>query len=91
MTVRVDGDGSGLFMLHSTVGPRQFTDPSAAIDAATTLARQAAIDAVVAMGAGDPQAQVSIRKQMLPNAVSDSGLLEAVVVAEAIGRPNAAR
>ena len=86
-----DGDGSGLFMQHSAVGTRQFTDPSATIDAATTLARQAAIDTVVAMGAGDPQVQVSIRKQMLPNAVSDSELLEAVVVAEAIGRPNAAR
>ena len=90
VTVRVDGDGSGVFMLHSTVGTRQFTDPALAIEAATTLARQAAIHAVVSMGAVDPEVRVGLTRQMLPNAVSDAGLLEAVVVAEAIGRPNAA-
>ena len=90
VTVRVDGDGSGLFMLHSTLGTRQFTDPAAALEAATLLARQSAHDAVLAMGASTPQVKISIRKQMLPNAVSDAGLLEAVVVAEAVGRPNAA-
>ena len=90
VTVRVDGDGSGIFVLHSTVGTKQFTDPAAAIEAATVLARQSARDAVIAMGAADPQVRVNIRKQLLPNAVSDTGLLEAVVVAEAVGRPNAA-
>ena len=90
VTVRVAGDGSGLFMLHSTVGTRQFTDPQAALEAATLLARQSATDAVVVMGAVDPEVRVTITKQWLPNAVSDTGLLEAVVVAEAIGRPNAA-
>ena len=89
VTVRVDGDGSGLFMLHSTVGTRQFTDPAAALAAATTLARESARDAVIGMGAANPEVKVSIRKQLFPNAVSDNGLLEAVVVAEAIGRPNA--
>jgi len=90
VTVRVAGDGSGLFMLHSTVGTRQFTDPQAALEAATLLARQSATDAVVVMGAADPEVRVTVTKQWLPNAVSDTGLLEAVVVAEAIGRPNAA-
>ena len=90
VTVRVDGDGSGLFMLHSTVGTKQFTDPAAAIEAATQLARQSARDAAIAMGAADPEVKISLRKQLLPNALSDAGLLEAVVVAEAIGRPNAA-
>ena len=90
VTVRVDGDGSGLFMLHSTVGTKQFTDPAAAIEAATLLARESARDAAVAMGAADPEVKISLRKQLLPNALSDAGLLEAVVVAEAIGRPNAA-
>ena len=42
------------------------------------------------MGAANSEVKVNIRKQLLPNAVSDNGLLEAVVVAEAIGRPNAA-
>lgn len=90
VTVRVDGDGSGLFVLHSTVGTRRFSDPAEAITAATLLARQAAGDAVVAMGASNPEVRIVIRKQMLPNATGDAGLLEAVVTAEAIGRPNAA-
>lgn len=90
VTVRVDGDGSGLFVLHSTVGTRRFSDPAEAITAATLLARQAAGDAVVAMGASNPEVRIVIRKQMLPNATGDAGLLEAVVTAEAIGRPSAA-
>jgi N-methylhydantoinase A/oxoprolinase/acetone carboxylase beta subunit len=90
VTVRVAGDGSGLFMLHSTVGTRQFTDPQAALQAATDLARQTATDAVLVMGAAHPEVRVTVTKQLLPNAVSDTGLLEAVVVAEAIGRPDAA-
>lgn len=89
VTVRVVGDGSGLFQLHAPVGARPFTDPQAALQAAEELARQTAADAVVAMGASDPQVRVTVQKTMLPNAVSDTGLLEAVVVAEAIGRPQA--
>jgi len=89
-TVRVAGDGSGMFLLHSTVGTRQFTDPQAALQAATDLARQTATDAVVVMGAAHPEVRVTVTKQLLPNAVSDTGLLEAVVLAEAIGRPDAA-
>ena len=89
VTVRVGGDGSGLFLVHSTVGTLQFTEPSAAMDAATELARNSARDAAVAMGAREPEVKITITKQMLPNATSDTGLLEAVVVAEAIGRPNA--
>lgn len=87
VAVHVAGDGSGLFVLHSPVGTRQFTDPAAAIDAAIALARQAATDAVLAMGAVNPEVRIVIRKQLLPNATGDAGLLEAVVTAEAIGRP----
>ena len=90
VTVRVAGDGSGLFVLHSPVGTRHFTDPHAALEAASALARQAAFDAVVQRGAANPEVRVTVSRQLLPNAVSDTGLLEAVVVAEAIGRPDAA-
>ena len=89
--VRVDGDGSGQFLMHSTSGTREFHNPAEALEAATKLARDAARDAVIAMGASDPQVKVSMRKQLLPNAVSDLGLLEAVITAEAVGRPDAAR
>jgi N-methylhydantoinase A/oxoprolinase/acetone carboxylase beta subunit len=90
VSVLVDGDGSGVFRVLSATGALQFTDPEAAIEAATASARQLAHDAVVAMGAQEPQIKITIKKQLLPNAVSDTGLLEAVIVAEAIGRPNAA-
>lgn len=90
VTVRVDGDGSGLFRVHSSAGSQPFIDPLAAIEAATELARRTAHDAVVAMGAREPEVRITLRKQYLPNTSSDAGLLEAVIVAEAIGRPNAA-
>ena len=89
--VRVDGDGSGQFLLHSTTGTREFDNPAEALEAASELARRSARDAVTAMGASEPQVKVSVRKQLLPNAVSDLGLLEAVITAEAVGRPDAAR
>ncbi|HQZ08096.1 MAG TPA: hydantoinase/oxoprolinase family protein [Burkholderiaceae bacterium] len=91
VAVHVAGDGSGLFVMHSPAGTRQFTDPAEAIEAAMTRARQAATDAVLAMGAVRPQVRMLIRKQLLPNATSDAGLLEAVVTAEAVGRPNGAQ
>jgi N-methylhydantoinase A/oxoprolinase/acetone carboxylase beta subunit len=85
--VEVHGDGSGVFRLHSTVGTQQFTNAALALDAATTLARQSALDAVRAMGAADPQVQIGITKSYFPNAVDDRGLMEAVVLAEGMGRP----
>jgi hypothetical protein len=90
VTVRVDGDGSGYFVLHSALGTQHFTDPAAALSAAQELAHQAAYADAVAMGAHQPQVKLSMRKQLLPNALNDTGLLEAVIVAEAIGRPHTA-
>ena len=88
VTVRVDGDGTGIFLVHSTVGTTHFSQVSAALDAALSLARQAAFDAAVRMGAQDPEVKVGLRKTLMPNATSDTGLLEAVITAEAIGRPH---
>ena len=51
------------------------------------MAREAALEAVTQLGAHDPQVQVSMSKHHLPDAVDDNGLLEAVIRAEAIGRP----
>jgi N-methylhydantoinase A/oxoprolinase/acetone carboxylase beta subunit len=89
VVVRVAGDGSGVFVLHSTVGTLQFRDPTEALSRATEMAREAARTAVMAMGASTPEVQLTVQKTMLPNASSDTGLLEAVITAEAIGRPNA--
>jgi N-methylhydantoinase A/oxoprolinase/acetone carboxylase beta subunit len=90
VVVRVAGDGSGVFVVHSTVGTQQYRDPAEALGRATELAREAARTAVLAMGAQAPEVKLTLQKTMLPNATSDTGLLEAVITAEAIGRPNAA-
>jgi hypothetical protein len=76
-----------MFRLYSTVGSQQFTDPVLALEAASALARSAATDAVRAMGAADPQVQIQVSKTYFPNAVDDRGLMEAVVLAEGMGRP----
>jgi hypothetical protein len=88
--VTVEGDGSGLFRLHAPGGTRSFTNAAEAVATAEELARSAAITAVAQLGGADPQAQVTVKKHLLPDAVDDSGLLEAVVRAEAIGRPDTA-
>jgi hypothetical protein len=89
VTVEVVGDGSGLFRLHSATHTQHFTDVFEALQTAQRLAGQLAFDAVVAMGAPQPQVKHSITKQYLPNARDDTGLLQATLVAEAIGRPQA--
>jgi hypothetical protein len=86
----VAGDGSGVFVLHSTVGTLQFRDAAEALGRAADMAREAATSAVIAMGAQAPEVKLTLQKTLLPNATGDTGLLEAVVTAEAIGRPNAA-
>jgi N-methylhydantoinase A/oxoprolinase/acetone carboxylase beta subunit len=90
VTVEVMGDGSGTFRLHSAASTQTFTDATEALARAHALANQLAFDAVIAMGAPQPQVKLSITKQYLPNARDDSGLLQATIVAEAVGRPEAA-
>lgn len=90
VTVEVMGDGSGTFRLHSAASTESFTDATEALARAQTLAHQLAHDAVIAMGAAQPQVKLSVTKQYLPNARDDSGLLQATIVAEAVGRPEAA-
>ena len=85
--VIINGDGSGVFTLLSTVGTQKFLDPQEALDAAVQLAQDTAIANVLSMGAEQPEVKTSISKKMLPRAVSDAGLLEAIIVAEAVGRP----
>jgi N-methylhydantoinase A/oxoprolinase/acetone carboxylase beta subunit len=90
VTVTVEGDGGGLFRLHGLAGVMSFTSGAAALAAAEAQARDAALKAVAQLGALDAQVQVSISKHHLPDAVDDNGLLEAVIRAEAIGRPETA-
>ena len=90
VTVEVMGDGTGLFRMHSYANTLQFTDVHEALETAQALAEKLAHDAVVEMGAPKPQVKLSVTKQYMPNARDDTGLLQATIVAEAIGRPNAA-
>ena len=90
VTVSVEGDGSGLFRVLGISGVASFTSGAAALAAAETMAREAALNAVIQLGAANPQVQVSVTKHHLPDAIDDNGLLEAVFRAEAIGRPETA-
>ena len=87
VTVTVEGDGGGLFRVHGPSGAAVFTSGAQAIAAAEEQARTLALDAVRQLGAKDPEVTSSISKHHLPDAVDDNGLLEAVVRAEALGRP----
>ena len=87
VTVSVEGDGSGLFRVLGISGVASFTSGAAALAAAETMAREAALNAVIQLGAANPQVQVTVTKHHLPDATGDNGLLEAVFRAEAIGRP----
>jgi N-methylhydantoinase A/oxoprolinase/acetone carboxylase beta subunit len=90
VTVTVEGDGGGLFRVHGVSGVASFTSGSAALVAAEQMAREAALSAALQLGAASPQVHVTVSKSHLPDAVDDSGLLEAVFRAEAIGRPETA-
>ena len=90
VTVEVMGDGTGLFRMHCYASTLQFNDVLEALETAQALAEKLAHDAVLEMGAPKPQVKLSISKKYMPNARDDKGLLQATIVAEAIGRPNAA-
>jgi hypothetical protein len=90
VTVTVEGDGSGLFRVLGPGGVKSFASGEAALAAAEASARELAESAVRQLGADQPQVHVSISKSHLPDAVDDNGMLEAVVRAEAIGRPSTA-
>jgi N-methylhydantoinase A/oxoprolinase/acetone carboxylase beta subunit len=87
VTVTVEGDGQGLFRVHGGGCGTQFGSGvkalDYAIDLATSLARQQAID----NGAQDPRVEIATEKTLMPEARDDDGVLTATVVAEAFGRP----
>jgi N-methylhydantoinase A/oxoprolinase/acetone carboxylase beta subunit len=85
--VTIDGDGAGAFRVHGPNGTELFGDGAAALERATAIARQAARDDAVRLGAEDIEVRVKVEKQLLPDAVDDNGLFQAAVAAEAIGRP----
>ena len=87
VTLRIDRDSSGGFLLHGIAGRQVFSTPVDALDAGIALARQHAYDNVMAMGAQAPEITVGVSKKYLPGLMDDNGLLEAIIRAEAVGRP----
>ncbi len=90
ITVTIEGDGSGVYRVHSPSGVEMLLSGAAALALAESSARTAALAAVTQIGAADPEVEIRIEKHLLPDAVDDNGLFKATVVAEAIGRPNSA-
>jgi N-methylhydantoinase A/oxoprolinase/acetone carboxylase beta subunit len=88
VSIAIEGDGNGLFRAHGPNGVQQFTAGAAALAWAGALAEETARNAVLAMGASAIEVRMAVKKHLLPDAVDDNGLLEAVVTAEAIGRPD---
>jgi N-methylhydantoinase A/oxoprolinase/acetone carboxylase beta subunit len=85
--IEVSGDGAGLFRVHADGSIHNFTAAREALTFAEGAARRTALAAVAAMGADNPEVRVGVHKQMLPDAVDDNGLFEAIITAEAVGRP----
>ena len=88
ISVAIEGDGNGVFRAHGPRGVQHFSSGAAALEWASKLASEEAREAVHAMGAGAIEVRLAVKKHLLPDAVDDNGLLEAVVTAEAIGRPH---
>ena len=88
VSIAIEGDGNGVFRGHGPNGVEQFTAGAAALAWASALAEETARNAVHAMGASAIEVRMAVKKHLLPDAVDDNGLLEAVVTAEAIGRPD---
>jgi N-methylhydantoinase A/oxoprolinase/acetone carboxylase beta subunit len=87
VTVTVEGDGNGAFRLLGEGGVEVFGSGIEALTRAIERAVQAAMTLAAASGAKDPRVTHDVVKHHLPNAANDDGLLSAVIVAEAVGRP----
>lgn len=87
VSVQVTADGGGVFRVSAPEGTQVLTSAKAALERAADGAREAARQAVIAMGAAEPELRLRIEKHMLPDAVDENGLFTATVTAEAIGRP----
>ena len=87
VTVSVEGDGNGLFRVHGDGRVEQFGSGKLALARAEALARDLALSHATAHGAIDPRVELSVTRNLMPEARDDDGLLTAEVNAEAFGRP----
>jgi N-methylhydantoinase A/oxoprolinase/acetone carboxylase beta subunit len=87
ITVTVEGDGNGTFRVHGGGVAEQFASGTKALERAKEIASNRATAQALNHGATNPQLELTIEKQLLPEATNDEGLLTATVTASAIGRP----
>jgi hypothetical protein len=87
VTVTVEGDGSGLFRLHAAGQGELLGSGPQALARATQLACEIATRQAALNGALNPRVDVTVTKNLMPDARDDEGLLTATVIAEAFGRP----
>lgn len=87
VVVSVEGDGVGTFRVYGGGGNEMFGSGRLALSRAVELARELALEQALSCGAFQPTVDLSIEKNLMPEARDDEGLLTASVTAEAIGRP----
>jgi N-methylhydantoinase A/oxoprolinase/acetone carboxylase beta subunit len=85
--IRIEGDGAGTFRLFDGVSSRVMQSGAAALTEGCARAREKVAKVAQSFGVVAPDIHVRIEKSMLPDAVSDDGLLTALIVAEAATLP----
>jgi N-methylhydantoinase A/oxoprolinase/acetone carboxylase beta subunit len=87
VVVSVEGDGNGVFRVHGAGQSELFGSGKIALTRAIELAKALVLAQVLSKGALNPTVELSIEKNLMPEARDDDGLLTALVTAEAMGRP----
>jgi N-methylhydantoinase A/oxoprolinase/acetone carboxylase beta subunit len=87
VTVNVEGDGNGIFRVHGGGSSEQFGSGKLALARALEVAKTLALTQAILRGAVNPIVDISVQKNLMPEARDDDGLLTAIVTAEAMGRP----
>lgn len=86
-TLRIDGDGNGLFRLTGHGPPETFSTAADALEATEARATTIILDMAKSQGAHRPKVKLTWTKQYFPDAQNDDGLLVAELRAEARGMP----
>ncbi len=87
VVISVEGDGNGTYRVYGGGQSEVFGSGKLALKRAVELAGDLAMGQAVSRGAFLPAVNVTVEKNLMPEARDDDGLLTALVTAEAIGRP----
>jgi N-methylhydantoinase A/oxoprolinase/acetone carboxylase beta subunit len=85
--VVIEGDGSGVFRIFDGVRVETVQSGALAIARASDRARARVEAMAIAFGNSQPEIELTVEKQLLPDAANDDGLLTAQVVAQAVTAP----